>query len=388
MAADRGVEVEVMPQETGLSARRLRNLDRLVEDYVDSGKLPGAVWAVARRGRIGHVGTYGTLDARRAVPARTDTIFRIYSMTKPIVSVALIKRACSSSTTVANYLRPRRVVRCELCDVPMHLLHPPGCAARAFGQLYVEHGVAQMDGPLTLAESVDRLARLPLAEDPGTRWRYGISTDVIGRLCEVLTGSPLDEFLRNAVFEPLGMHDTGFHVPADEVHRLAACFGPRDGQPGYRVIDDPRSSAFTAPRAYLSGAAGLVSTARDYLRFCFALTGHGPVERLLAPHTVRFMTTNQLPGGTDLDALADHGGETQRPGQGFGLGFAVLIDPVRAQLVGTPGEYFWGGAASTTFFVSPADDLVVVFLTQLRPSATYPQLRRQLRATTYGALLD
>jgi CubicO group peptidase (beta-lactamase class C family) len=198
---------------------------------------------------------------------------------------------------------------------------------------------------------------------------------------------PLDRYLHERIFEPLGMVDTGFSVPEASISRFAAGYGFDEG--GFTLIDDPLTSAYTGQPSYLSGVAGLVSTAGDYLRFTRMLAGGGSLDgvRIIGSRTARFMTANHLPGGRDLTAFADFGGETKRAGQGFGLGFGVLLDPVVAQTIGTPGEYFWGGAASTAFFVSPADELIVIFLTQLRPSASYP-IRRELRAAVYGSLDD
>jgi CubicO group peptidase (beta-lactamase class C family) len=241
----------------------------------------------------------------------------------------------------------------------------------------------------TRADLAGALAKIPLESDPGARWIYGISTDLVGYLCEVISGLPLDRYLRERIFDPLGMSDTGFHVPQSEASRLAALYAATDEPAGYTLLDDPRTSSWAQNPTFFSGSAGLVSTASDYLRFCRMLAAGGDLDdaRILGPRTLRLMTSNHLPRGRDLAAMADDGGESTRHGQGFGLGFGVLLDPTVAQTIGTPGEYFWGGAASTTFFISPVDDLIVIFLTQLRPSATYP-LRRQLRAAVYSSLTD
>ncbi len=267
-------------------------------------------------------------------------------------------------------------------------MHTSGLAAlngkHAVSGLYREAGLGSLK---QLSELPALLADLPLQADPGSRWIYGISTDLVGLLCETLSGLPLDRYLRERIFDPLGMVDTGFSVPEASISRFAAGYGYADG--GFALIDDPLTSAYTRQPSYLSGVSGLVSTAGDYLRFARMLAGGGSLDgvRIIGSRTVRFMTTNHLPGDQDLAAVADFGGETKRAGQGFGLGFGVLLDPVVAQTIGTPGEYFWGGAASTAFFVSPADELIVIFLTQLRPSASYP-IRRELRAAVYAALDD
>jgi CubicO group peptidase (beta-lactamase class C family) len=217
-----------------------------------------------------------------------------------------------------------------------------------------------------------------------------MSTDLVGYLCEVISGRPFDRYLHERILEPLGLSDTAFVVPPDKVDRFAANYRPQRGSPRYELLDDPAVSEYTRPRPYFSGAAGLVSTAGDYLRFCRMLARGGELdgERVLGPRTLQLMTANHLPGGQDLETMAQNGGETHREGQGLGLGFGVLLDPTVSQTLGTPGEYFWGGAASTAFFVNPVEDLIVIFLTQLRPSATYPAIRRELRATVYSSIID
>jgi CubicO group peptidase (beta-lactamase class C family) len=236
---------------------------------------------------------------------------------------------------------------------------------------------------------VPKLARIPLQCDPGSRWIYGISTDLVGYLCEVLSGMPFDRYLEQRILGPLGMVDSGFSVPPSDVDRFCALYAPEAGSPRYKLVDDPSTSGYSRPRTYFSGSGGLVSTAADYLRFCRMLANRGELDgvRILGPRTLDLMTLNHLPGGKDLATMAQNAGETQREGQGFGLGFAVLLDQTVAQIIGTPGEYYWGGAASTAFFVNPKEDLIMLFLTQLRPSSTYP-IRRELRSTIYSSIVD
>jgi CubicO group peptidase (beta-lactamase class C family) len=401
------------PGDVGMSADRLANLARLTHRYVDEGKLPGVVTVVARRGRLAHLDAYGWRDVERAEPITADTIFRIFSMTKPIASAALMtlyeEGAFLLEDPVADYLpalreRPvyaggsadRYEVRPAAREMTVLdlLRHTSGLIARSsrtpLGELYRRHGVADIDGDGDLAATVERLAELPLACDPGSEWIYGVSTDLVGRLCEVLSGQRFDDFLANRIFRPLGMADTGFTVPTAATSRFAANYRAAAGTPRYELLDDPHGSPYTRPRAYLSGAAGLVSTAGDYLRFAAMLLGGGAVDdvRVLGPRTVDLMTINHLPGGVDISRIGTHGGETRPAGHGFGLGFAVLLDRARAETVATPGEYSWGGAASTCFLVSPADDLFVLLLTQLQPSATYLRIRRELRSVAYAALVD
>ena len=231
---------------------------------------------------------------------------------------------------------------------------------------------------------VDSLAPIPLEVDPGARWIYGISTDLVGYLCEVLSGLRFDQYLQQRILGPLGMPDTGFSVPPAEVARFAANYAPKDGT--FTLIDDPLTSAYTRPRTYFSGSGGLVSTMADYLRFCRMLGNGGELDgvRIIGPRTLSLMTTNHLPGGKDLASMAQNAAETQREGQGFGLGFAMLLDPAVAQVIGTPGEYYWGGAASTAFFVNPAEDLIMIFLTAASPIVDVSDSSRAARHHLLG----
>lgn len=404
--------VEADPEDVGMSSAGLANVSRLVQGYVDDGKYPGAICLVARRGKVVHSVTYGDMDVERGKPMRPDTIFRIFSMTKPIASVALMTLYEEGRFQLDD---PASKFIPELADVKVFdggtaddyqvreparrmtvrdlLMHTSGLAAfngrSPVGELYRRAGIRAAESESTLAAMVAKLGSIPLQADPGAQWIYGISTDLVAYLCEVLSGMPFDRYLRERIFEPLGMVDTGFGVPADKVDRFAACYGPQDGSPRYTLIDDPVTSAYTRPRTFFSGVSGLVSTAADYLRFCRMLANGGELDgaRVLGPRTLRLMTANHLPGGVDLTAMAEFGGETKRHGQGFGLGFGVLLDQTVAQTIGTAGEFFWGGAASTAFFVTPAEDLIAIFLTQFRPSAAYP-IRRELRATIYSSIVD
>jgi CubicO group peptidase (beta-lactamase class C family) len=406
------VVIEADPEDVGMSSAGLLNVSRLVQRYIDDQKFPGAISLVARRGKVVHFATYGNMDDERHKAMHPNVIFRIFSMTKPIASVALMKLYEEGRFQLDD---PASAFIPELADAKVFdggtaddykvreparemtvrdlLMHTSGLAApngpTPIGELYRRAGIAWPEIDMTLAEMVRRLGEIPLQTDPGSRWIYAISTDLVGRLCEVIGGLPFDRYLRERIFEPLGMVDTGFDVPADKVDRFAANYASKDGSPRYSLLDDPATSRYTRPRTFFSGAAGLVSTAGDYLRFCRMLANGGELDeaRILGPRTLRLMTANHLPGGVDLTAMAETGGETSRHGQGFGLGFGVLLDQTMAQTIGTPGECFWGGAASTAFFVSPAEDLICVFLSQLRPSATYP-IRRQLRATIYSSIVD
>jgi CubicO group peptidase (beta-lactamase class C family) len=404
----------VAPESVGLSSEGLRRIDHhLASRYIEPGKIAGALTLVARRGEVAWLSPLGLMDRERRKPMRADTIFRIYSMTKPITSVALMmlheRGIFSLADPVHRYfpawegLRVYRYGRhphflTEPAGRPMTirdlLNHTSGLSYHISERSPVDEAYRAVDigGPTTtLRDMVERLATLPLEFSPGTRWSYSIATDVIGHLVELLSGQRFDDYLRTQIFEPLGMTDTGFTVPADKIERFAANYTRLPGSTDATLMDDPADSPYTRPKIKLSGGGGLVSTAADYLRFCEMLRRGGELDgkRILGPRTIAYMTTNHLPGGGDLAGLATAGSfsETRYEGVGFGLGFYVVIDPVRAQIPTSPGEYGWGGMASTAFWVNPADDLVVIFLTQLVPSTTF-DFRGQLKAIIHGAIID
>jgi len=414
--------IEAEPEEVGLSSVKLQNLTRLVQGYVDSGKIPGAITVVARRGKTVHFETYGARDSEAGAPITADTIFRLYSMTKPITSVALMtlyeEGKFQLDDPVATFIPELRDLKVYDAGTPESytvrdparaitvrdtLMHTTGLAnggrstpGRLFEAAQLPHlrGDGRLKESWTLADMIRTVARLPLQFDPGAHWSYGISTDICASLCEVISGTSFDQFLQQRIFDPLQMTDTGYVVPPSAVDRLAACY--RRGRPdeaSYVLTDPPGDSRYSRAKTYHSGAGGLTSTAADYLRFCKMLAGGGASEgsdgaRILGSRTVELMTINHLSGNRDLASMALGGpSETAMEGIGFGLGFAVLLDPTVAQVIGTPGEYYWGGAASTAFFVSPKEDLILIFLTQLQPSGTYP-FRRELRAATYQAIIE
>ena len=410
LATTRSIEAD--PEEAGLSSSGLENVSRVVQRYVDERLLPGAISMVARRGRVVHFETYGSMDEEAGKETRDDTIYRIYSMTKPIASVALMQlyeqglfdlgdpvskfvpqlkdlKVLAGGTAESFSVRPaaREMTIQDL------LIHTSGLTAAGpsstVGQLYRQAGLNGSSSGGTLAGFIDKLAELPLKCDPGAEWNYGVSTDVVGHLIEVLSGQRLDEYLRAHILDPLGMVDTSFEIADDKLDRFAANYTWHADSRTYSPIDAPATSSYRS-RTYLSAAGGLTSTAADYMRFCKMLANGGELDgaRILGPRTIAFMTRNHLPANQDIQAMDGSAvSETTRDGMGFGLGFAVLMDPAKAQLIGTPGEYYWGGAASTAFFINPAEDLVMVFMTQLMPSSTHP-VRRELRQAIYGSIID
>jgi len=403
----------VRPESVGLSSQQLDHIERhLKRRYVDPGKIAGCQTLVSRRGQLAYHSVLGQRDLERAAPMTEDTIFRIYSMTKPVTSVALmmlheegrfsladpVDRFIPELGNLGVYAQgvyPHFAT--EPCERPMSirdvLTHQSGLtygfmARTNVDAAYRKAGIGVKTHGGTLEEMMSQLATLPLEFSPGTAWNYSVSTDVCGRLVELISGKPLDVFFRERIFEPLDMDDTGFSVPDDKLPRLAANYERRMDK-SLRLVDDPQESAYAGDVTLFSGGGGLVSTASDYMRFCQMLLGRGTLDgaRLIGRKTLELMTRNHLAGGADL-ASASIGlfGETPYEGTGFGLGFSVILDPVTGQNVGTPGEYAWGGAASTIFWVDPVEELTVVFLTQLMPSRTF-DFRGQLKSIVYGALL-
>ncbi|MDB5448128.1 MAG: beta-lactamase [Phenylobacterium sp.] len=398
----------------GFSKARLERIDRLLQDrYVGPGRLPCAQLLVARRGELVHQSLIGQQDPERGIPLAADTVFRIYSMTKPITSVALMtlveEGLIALDDPVARHIphwsdlgvfqaglpgafattapaRPMQVV--DLLRHTSGLTY--GFQYRTnVDAAYRRLKIDLMHGERDLAGMVQELANLPLEFSPGEAWNYSVSTDVVGYLVETLTGKPLDQVFRERIFEPLKMTDTGFFVREDQRARFAACYeATPDGR--MKLQDDPQTSPYLAPPALLSGGGGLVSTAADYLRFANMLVNGGELDgaRILAPRTIKLMATNHLPGGQDLTQLSRSlFSESTNAGVGFGLGFAVAFDPARALLPSSPGEFYWGGMASTAFWVDPVEQVSVAFMTQLMPSSS-TSIRRELRTLVYSALME
>jgi CubicO group peptidase (beta-lactamase class C family) len=258
--------------------------------------------------------------------------------------------------------------------------HPVDAAYHALG--------IKRDPGETLQTFVGKLSKAPLRYTPGEKWMYSYATDVCGYLVEVLSGKRFDRYLQEHVFDPLGMRDTSFHIATEKVERFAACY-ERDASKKLVVIDDPRASSYAVKPSFFAGDSGLVSTSADYLRFCEMLRRRGELDgaRIIGSRTLELMRMNHLPGGKDLTALALGAfSETAYEGTGFGLGFATTLDSVAAGAFGA-GDYFWGGLASTIFWVDPKEDLIVIFMTQLIPSATF-NFRGQLKNIVYSSIGD
>ncbi|HVS68441.1 MAG TPA: serine hydrolase domain-containing protein [Mycobacteriales bacterium] len=410
--ADFGVTTD--PGRVGFDADRLARIDQHFAKYVDDGRLPGWQITISRHGEVAHLSSYGQADIEAGRAVETDTLWRIYSMTKPITSVAvmmLYERGAFELTDpisrwIPEFAEPRVYVSgsaAKAVTVPAtepirvwHLLTHTAGLTYGFHHVDVTDEIYRNAGfefgvskGLDLAGAVAGWASLPLAFNPGTEWLYSVATDVLGRLVEIWSGQTLDDFFATEIFGPLDMTDTGFYVPESEHGRLAALYAMAPTLKE-KVRHDVFGEAFKHPPKWLSGGGGLVSTSRDYTHFAQMLLRGGELDgaRLLSPRTVRYMSQNHLPGGADLESFGRPlFAETRYDGVGFGLGLAVTESPVAHKVLASPGESYWGGMASTAFWVDPVEDITVVFMTQLMPSSTYP-IRPQLRQLVYQALVD
>ena len=408
--------IEVDAAEAGLDAERLKRIDAHLAGYVADGRLPGWLLTISRHGRLAYVARCGSRDLEAGLPVTDDTVWRIYSMTKPVTSVAAMilyeEGRLALTDPVSDFIPAFKDVRVYAGGSDLKQLTVPATEpvrvwhllTHTAGLTYGFHRVHPVDAmyraagfewgtpPGTdLARACDLWAGFPLLFQPGTEWNYSVATDVLGRVVEVASGQRLDEFFSDRIFGPLGMTDTAFWAGPAVQPRLAALYTP--GQDGKATrLDALGQGALKKPRM-LSGGGGLVSTAADYDRFTQMLA-HRPDSpagelrgvKLLGPRTVGYMTRNHLPGGADLETFGRPlSAEASFRGVGFGLGFAVMIDPVPGKVIGTAGELSWGGAASTTFWIDQAEGLTVSFFTQLLPSSTHP-IRPQLRQLVYQAL--
>lgn len=400
------------PIAHGFDAARLARIDAFVKTrYLDSGKLPHAQLLLARDGRIVHFSHQG---AAREGGAAVDesTLFRIASMTKPITSLAfmmLVEEGLVALDTPVHHVLP------ELKGVgvyagggggvpfvtrptaqPMRMVdllrHTSGLTYSFQNRTnvdaaYREGRIESWHGNLTLDEFVAALGRLPLEFSPGEEWNYSVSTDVLGAVVARVSGLSLDQFFVERIFAPLGMRDTFFQVPEDKIHRLSDCWTMQEGK-GRVLYDRGEASAWSRFPKLVSGGGGLVSTALDYHRFNTMLLNRGVLDgvRIVSPKTIDLMTTNHLPGGSDLAAMSRAlFSEATNAGTGFGLGFAINLDVAKTLIPGSTGEFYWGGMFSTAFFVDPVERISMVFMTQFSPSMLYP-IRRELKTLIYSAL--
>jgi CubicO group peptidase (beta-lactamase class C family) len=402
------------PETLGLSSSRLEAIDKFVQrKYVEPGRMPCGQVLVWRRGETAHFSSFGLADVERKTPIKDDTIFRIYSMTKPVTSVAFMQLVEQGLVALddpvhkfipawkdlgvyqAGFMETFRTKRPDRPMLIVDLLRHTSGLTYGFQQstnvdaAYRKLKLGEIEKHGTLDSMVEKLATLPLEFSPGTAFNYSVSTDILGYLVGKISGQKFEDHLRTRIFKPLGMADTDFYVHSGKESRLAACYaatpkGTMDLQ------DDPTKSPYLEPPGFVSGGGGLVSTAADYLKFCRMLIGGGTFEgtQILSPKTIELMTMNHLPDGKDLPALSRSlFSEAMYNGIGFGLGFSVTMDPAKTLIPGSVGEYSWGGAASTSFWIDPKEELIAIFLTQLLPSSAYP-IRRELRTMVYSAFTD
>jgi CubicO group peptidase (beta-lactamase class C family) len=410
------------PESAGMSKVALERVDaHLTSRYVDAGRYPGTQLLIYRRGKVVHSAVQGYADVERKVPLRDDTIFRIYSMTKPITSVAFMmlfeEGRVALDEPVHKYIPEWKNLGVFVAgSAPAFATRPPSrpmlivdLLRHTSGLTYGFQQRSNVDAAYrekkitnagTMETMIEDLSKIPLEFSPGEAWNYSVSADVIGYLIGKISGRSFEQFLEERIFDPLGMKDTGFYVPPDKAHRFAACYSvdPPDRvsfvaaerKAALYLQDDPATSPYLKPPSFISGGGGLCSTAADYLTFCRALINGGEADgvRLLGPKTLALMTSNHLPGGVDLPALSrSMFAEAAYNGIGFGLGFSVTMEPAKTLIPGSAGEFAWGGAASTAFWVDRAEELITVFMTQLMPSSAYP-LRRELRTLVYSAITE
>ena len=400
------------PASLGFSGERLARIRPWMLRYVDSERLPGVLVMVSRHGEPVYSDWVGLRDVERALPVEEDTIFRIYSMTKTLASVALMtlyeQGRFLLDDPVGRYLPP--LARLEVFEsgtaehystVPAeqpvtirHLLtHTSGFTydfidETPVAKLYNQHKVHHVFGRDDSREFIRKLSEIPLLAQPGSEWNYSVSTDVVGCLVEVLADRPFDDYLREVVLDPLGMVDTDFYVHEDRRPRFGCCYTPAGPQGGLTLADDSRSSRFLKPPAFPSGGGGLVSTAHDYLRFLHCLLGQGSLAgtRVLGRKTVEYMLRNHLPG--DMASMGQpRFSETSYEGIGFGLAGSVVVDAAKSEVLQSDGTFAWGGMASTGFWLDRVEGVCTVLMTQLQPSSSYP-IRNELRALVNQALVE
>ena len=402
------------PEVAGFCGEKLGKLaDHLQTRYIAPKKIAGCSTVVVRKGVTAYASTHGEMDIEREKALRDDTIFRIYSMSKPITSIALMmlfeEGRFQLTDPVHKFIpswQKHRVwvegegvaMKTRRPESPMtiqHLLcHTSGLTYGGFlpglelpvDPAYSAAGISRA-GTDTLEQFVTKLAEVPLLYEPGSRWSYSLATDVCGHLIEVISGQPLETFLRERLFEPIDMPDTGFSVPDEKLDRFAACY-ERAPDKSLRLQDDPATSRYRIPPKAPSGAGGLVGTVQDYANFCEMLLNQGQFrgQQLIGRPILELMTRNHLKGGASLAQMAVGGfSETSNEGVGFGLGFASTMDAAACGTVGE-GDFYWGGLASTLFWVDPVEDLYVIFMTQLIPSSTF-NFRGQIKNIVYGALM-
>ncbi|MGB7298542.1 MAG: serine hydrolase domain-containing protein [Burkholderiaceae bacterium] len=422
----------VPPESVGLSAPRLSRISDWLKQQVDQQRLAGASVLVGRYGSHAFFDTAGFAEVETGKVFDVNTLVRIYSMTKPVTTVAAMmlyeQGHFQLDDPIAIYLPEFRntpvwdggkagldSVHPQKTPITVrHLMtHTAGLTydfmhSNVVDEHYREAGLNMPGARESLESLVKRLAQAPLICQPGSQWNYSVASDVLGRLVEVWSGQSLAQYFENHIFQPLGMNDTGFFVPPEKAERFAALYGPQSGADmssvgktsspgiappkptGIKLLEASAGSRFLKDPQLFSGGGGLVGSITDYARFCQMLLSGGELDgqRLLGRKTVEYMRINHLPDDQDMAAMGQPvWSETSYDGIGFGLGFAVVLDPAKAQIITSPGEHHWGGAASTFFWLDPEEDIYAVMFTQLMPSSTWP-IRRELRTRVYQAIVD
>ena len=395
------------PEDAGFSSERLQRLKTWTHQVVDAGELSGMVTLVTRHGKLVYSDVYGLQDIATKKPMTADTIFRIYSMTKPITGVAMMMlyeegkwlpdEALSKYIPEFANLKVFAGVDAQgnpILEAPLHpptvgelMTHSAGFTYGVFSDTAVDKLVRESNplGSSSLKEMIQKLSTLPLAYQPGTKWMYSLSVDVQGYLVEKLSGRPLPEFMRERIFTPLGMRDTAFNVPPEKMSRLATVYEGKDG----KLVPQPHDKGVNSVPGLPSGGGGLYSTAGDYLRFAQMLANGGSLGdvRILAPSTVEVMRTNHLAPNLRTGEFAI-GFQRMRAGFGFGYDVAVFDDPALISVPVGKGTFLWDGAAATFFWVDPTDDVVFIGMLQRRVGSGIPQVQRTSRQLLYQALLD
>lgn len=397
------------PEQVGLSAERLARIDHVMEGHVDEGHFSGAIGMIVRRGKVGYFKTWGDMDKESGTKMPEDAIFRMYSMTKAVTGVAamiLYEHGHFALTDpISNYLPEFKTMsvaidetgpatgrrrsytvpadrQITVRDLFMHTagLSYAGSKAPDGEAYFAKTGVNKAT---TLEEMVKRIAKAPLVQQPGTTWQYGYSTDVLARYVEAVSGMPIDEFFRKNIFEPLGMNDTGYYVPEKKWDRFTVLYSLNDGKKTVRRSTAAAQDSYKQPTTKLGGGSGLVSTTMDYARFCQMLANDGELNgvRILSRKSVELMRADHMPA--DMPRV----GGTSLPGWGFGLTFAVSRGPGKTGAIGTKGEYRWGGAAGTRFWIDPEEEMVTIFMVQILPyrGVAYG---REFKRLAYQAIVD
>jgi len=393
------------PEALEFSAQRTSRIDSLMSRYVESGKLAGMVTCIAYRGQIVHANSCGYQNLEEKIPMSQDSIFRIYSMTKPVTAVSLMmlfeEALFNLTDPVSQYIPAFKdlsvyAANGEL-EVPIRPITVQDLLRHTAGLSYGEYSVsnspvdklydeADLFNPkITSTEFTRRVAELPLMHHPGEKWHYSVATDIAGYLVELLSGMPLADFMQERIFNPLGMVDTSFEIDPSNILRFCTLYG-KTAKSDFDLLEEPASSEYLPPVSFHAGGSGLVSTTADYLRFARCILNKGQLEgtRLLGPKTVTLMTCNHLPN--NLLPIAYEGSEPML-GMGYGLGFGVMLDPAQAGMMGTVGDHSWGGNAETYFWIDPDEELIAILMSQYQPSQTYP-IRKEFRSVVYQALTN